>query len=72
MGTRSVIKTALYSRINSLAAQCGGRGGARVNSGRKPLPEKDKRKALVLYVTAAERKQIEAFVKELFKRMRSR
>ena len=49
-----------------------GRGGARVNSGRKPLPEKDKRKALVLYVTAAERKQIESFVKELFKRTRPR
>ena len=72
MDNRDVIKTALYSRINSLAAQCGGRGGARVNSGRKPLPEKDKRKALVLYVTAAERKQIESFVKELFKRTRPR
>lgn len=63
MGTRSVINT---------SPNGGGRGGARVNSGRKPLPEKDKRKALVLYVTAAERKQIEAFVKELFKRTRQR
>ena len=67
MVTRSVIKTAQNTSPNG-----GGRGGARVNSGRKPLPEKDKRKAIVLYVTAAERKQIESFVKELFKRTRPR